>query len=233
MAIGGHHSVVVIGVPQPAPTNDFAGRVRALIKGGGMQDCSHITKVFAWGWGDKGQLGRCQKMEEQGLECTEPLHFIDRRFEDGVDEETGNMTPQLCTMSFRVQASFGKYVMVCARQVVLLCVLLLGHLVPRLIHEIDYSHQIVSVAAGLDHSVALTSGGMIFTWGDNSEGQCGLGHRIVTVRSPTLNPTIRNHRLVVLRSEETDASVKLPCSKLYGPYNIVGQRCDNTGVYNC
>lgn len=83
------------------------------------------------------------------------------------------------------------------------CVITIGHLLPRLVQELDYSHQIVSVAAGLDHSVALTSGGMVFTWGDNSEGQCGLGHRMVTVRSPTLNTTIQKHNLVVLRSQKT------------------------------
>lgn len=89
MAIGGHHSLVLIGVPQPTP-NDFAGRVRSMIKGGVMQDCCHVTKVFAWGWGDKGQLGRCQKIKEHGSACTEPLHFVDRYFEDEVDEETGS-----------------------------------------------------------------------------------------------------------------------------------------------
>ncbi|OEH75545.1 IQ calmodulin-binding motif domain-containing protein [Cyclospora cayetanensis] len=68
-----------------------------------------------------------------------------------------------------------------------------GHLVQNLIHEVDYTHTVCTVAAGLDHSVALTSEGMVFAWGDNSEGQCGLGHRLLAVRHPTLIPTIRNN----------------------------------------
>jgi alpha-tubulin suppressor-like RCC1 family protein len=37
--------------------------------------------------------------------------------------------------------------------------------------------QIVAVAAGADHCVAVSSAGTVYTWGANSRGQCGLGHR--------------------------------------------------------
>lgn len=75
----------------------------------------------------------------------------------------------------------------------------LGHLVPQLVQEVNYTHNICAVAAGLDHSVALTDEGMAFAWGDNSEGQCGLGHRLLSVRRPTLLPTIRNNGIKLKR----------------------------------
>lgn len=74
-----------------------------------------------------------------------------------------------------------------------------GHLIQQLVQEIDYTHRICAVAAGLDHSVALTNEGMVFAWGDNSEGQCGLGHRLMSVRHPTLLPTIRNNGIKLKR----------------------------------
>ncbi|XP_026192209.1 uncharacterized protein LOC34619768 [Cyclospora cayetanensis] len=155
IAIGGHHSLVLLGVRQAASGN-FATRVRMVVKGGGWQDFSLEPRVYAWGWSDKGQLGAPQRPGEQGMSCIGPLKFIDRVFKDSVDPAT-------------------------------------GHLVQNLIHEVDYTHTVCTVAAGLDHSVALTSEGMVFAWGDNSEGQCGLGHRLLAVRHPTLIPTIRNN----------------------------------------
>ncbi|KAL8449329.1 hypothetical protein Emed_003210 [Eimeria media] len=155
IAIGGHHSLVLLGVRQPA-SGSFATRVRTVIKGGGWQDFTLVPKVHAWGWDDRGQLGASQHPRDQGVTCVGPLQFVDRVFRDTVDPET-------------------------------------GHLIQQLVQEVDYTHSICAVAAGLDHSVALTNEGMAFAWGDNSEGQCGLGHRLVSVRQPTLIPTIRNN----------------------------------------
>ena len=45
------------------------------------------------------------------------------------------------------------------------------------------------IAAGEDHTVALTEGGVVFTWGDNSRGQ--LGHGRGTVRNGTRMAGIR------------------------------------------
>ena len=40
-------------------------------------------------------------------------------------------------------------------------------------------HQtlVVSVACGLAHTICLSSDRMLWSWGDNSHGQLGLGHR--------------------------------------------------------
>ncbi|KAL8428545.1 hypothetical protein Efla_003316 [Eimeria flavescens] len=155
IAVGGHHSLVLIGVRQPA-SGSFATRVRTVIKGGGWQDFTSIPQVYSWGWDDRGQLGAPQRPREQGITCVGPLTFVDRVFRDVVDKHT-------------------------------------GHLVQQLVQEVDYTHSICTVVAGLDHSVALTNEGMAFAWGDNSEGQCGLGHRPVSVREPTMISTIRNN----------------------------------------
>ncbi|KAA0167327.1 hypothetical protein FNF28_02859 [Cafeteria roenbergensis] len=44
--------------------------------------------------------------------------------------------------------------------------------------------RIVCIAAGADHTVALASTGVAYTWGANSRGQCGQGH-FDTVWAPT------------------------------------------------
>lgn len=88
MAVGGHHSLVLLAVRRPASEN-FATRVRAVVKGGSWQDFNLVPCVYAWGWGDRGQLGESQTPREQGMTCVGPLKFVDRVFRDTVDLETG------------------------------------------------------------------------------------------------------------------------------------------------
>lgn len=40
--------------------------------------------------------------------------------------------------------------------------------------ELD-GHQIISVSCGASHSMALSKSGRLYTWGKNSQGQCGRG----------------------------------------------------------
>lgn len=46
--------------------------------------------------------------------------------------------------------------------------------------------NITAIACGNDFSLALSTDGQLFTWGNNHDGQCGQGHRLVYVWSPTL-----------------------------------------------
>jgi E3 ubiquitin-protein ligase HERC1 len=50
------------------------------------------------------------------------------------------------------------------------------------------SYFIEDIAVGVDHTLALTSSGDIWAWGNNSDGQLGLGHTNSPVREPQLVP---------------------------------------------
>lgn len=43
--------------------------------------------------------------------------------------------------------------------------------------DLDMKYNVFHVAAGLDSSGCVTTTGMIFTWGANTKGECGLGDR--------------------------------------------------------
>ena len=46
------------------------------------------------------------------------------------------------------------------------------------------SFFIDDIDVGVDHSLALTSSSDIFAWGNNADGQLGLGHTSSPVREP-------------------------------------------------
>ena len=82
--------------------------------------------------------------------------------------------------------------------------------VPRLIKTLA-TLKVTAVAAGMYHSCALTSQGHLYTWGNNSKGQLGLGRSSDMVYSPTLVESLAgiplagltcggNHTVVVSRS---------------------------------
>lgn len=58
----------------------------------------------------------------------------------------------------------------------------------------DLDHEIVAVQCGACHSLALSRKGHIFSWGKNTQGQCGLGH-LDDVMHPTLLPSLLNARV--------------------------------------
>ena len=47
-----------------------------------------------------------------------------------------------------------------------------------------FSFQIVDVSCGGDHTLALTSNGEVFSFGTSSNGQLGLGTRILETPQP-------------------------------------------------
>lgn len=50
------------------------------------------------------------------------------------------------------------------------------------------SYFIEDIAVGVDHTLALTSSGDMWAWGNNSDGQLGLGHTSSPVREPQMVP---------------------------------------------
>ena len=54
--------------------------------------------------------------------------------------------------------------------------------------HIDILHSVTinQVQCGYNHSLALTSEGTLYSWGDNREGQLGIGNEdLVPIRIPT------------------------------------------------
>ncbi|KAK1444673.1 hypothetical protein BgAZ_105790 [Babesia gibsoni] len=88
--------------------------------------------------------------------------------------------------------------------------------------------EVSSIACGNDFSVALSKCGKVFTWGNNSEGQCGHGHRLVYVWSPTVlrlygatNVSCgESHSIVRLSVDEYYAFGKIANEVLYTPQDI-------------
>lgn len=75
-----------------------------------------------------------------------------------------------------------------------------NELVPRVVdalHPSQLKCQVVRVAAGVAHSLAVTSGGDLYTWGGGSHGKLGHGSRD-TERSPRLVRHLRERRVHVV-----------------------------------
>ncbi|XP_071401090.1 probable E3 ubiquitin-protein ligase HERC3 [Centroberyx affinis] len=62
--------------------------------------------------------------------------------------------------------------------------------------EISCHIPVSQVACGSQHSVALTKDGQVYTWGQNSRGQLGVGKRKPGVRSPQLLKSLSVNPLV-------------------------------------
>lgn len=64
--------------------------------------------------------------------------------------------------------------------------------VPRLIKNIPFNTFITQVSCGKHHTVALSSGGVIFSWGGNEFGQLGTGVKGEKNTSPTIVQSLLN-----------------------------------------
>ena len=50
------------------------------------------------------------------------------------------------------------------------------------------NYFIEDIAVGVDHTLALTSLGDVWAWGNNADGQLGLGHTSSPIREPHIVP---------------------------------------------
>jgi len=64
-----------------------------------------------------------------------------------------------------------------------------NHMKPQTVPSIS-SYFIEEIAVGVDHTLGLTSSGNIWAWGNNADGQLGLGHTNSPVREPQTVPGI-------------------------------------------
>ena len=64
---------------------------------------------------------------------------------------------------------------------------------PRVVEALA-PHVVVYVAAGWHMSAAVATGGRLFTWGDGTAGQLGLGEGVTVAETPTLVTTCLRHR---------------------------------------
>lgn len=88
----------------------------------------------------------------------------------------------------------------------------------------SYMHQVVEVACGSHHSLALTGTGEVFAWGQNNCGQVGLGS---TTNQPTprkVTSGIGGRRCVAIACGQTSSMAVLDNGEVYGwGYNGNGQ----------
>jgi alpha-tubulin suppressor-like RCC1 family protein len=68
--------------------------------------------------------------------------------------------------------------------------------------------NICDVAAGESHSVALTVGGRVVAWGNNTKGQLGVGRKTEWTAHPT-TLRITDHEAVAIVQARGDANVAL------------------------
>ncbi|EFN54346.1 hypothetical protein CHLNCDRAFT_24715 [Chlorella variabilis] len=124
--------------------------------------------VYTWGLNDKGQLGHDSEDSEVGLpgEVAMPERVVALSagyYHTLCVGESGSVWSFGC--NGKGQLGLGKDV-VLVRE-------------PRLVKSLQ-DNKVVAVAAGMEHSLALTAGGEVYSWGNAANGR--LGHGSATPR---------------------------------------------------
>lgn len=70
----------------------------------------------------------------------------------------------------------------------------LVHLLPKIVTALQ-DKPIIDISMGDSHCLALTRDNEVYAWGNNSMGQCGLGHCVTPVSSPTKVPDLDGVRI--------------------------------------
>lgn len=141
-------------------------------------------RLYAWGSGDYGRLGHGDTLPQRSAKLVEML-----RDKDVCKVVCGLRHTLVLTDSGQVYSyGFGGDGQ-------------LGHgdreiqTLPTLVQALS-GENIVEIACGDKHSVALTAGGDVFTWGEGALGQLGLGAKLQRHLRPSRIPVLLTQRIV-------------------------------------
>ena len=141
-------------------------------------------RLYAWGSGDYGRLGHGDTLPQRSAKLVEML-----RDKDVCKVVCGLRHTLVLTDSGQVYSyGFGGDGQ-------------LGHgdreiqTLPTLVQALS-GENIVEIACGDKHSVALTAGGDVFTWGEGALGQLGLGAKLQRHLRPSRIPELLTQRIV-------------------------------------
>ncbi|TYZ60563.1 hypothetical protein PybrP1_006520 [[Pythium] brassicae (nom. inval.)] len=133
-------------------------------------------RVFAWGKNNQGQCGHGRTNDQLGVE--EVGYFRDKVDEDIVHAAGGWEHTLFCSASGRVYSAGCGYKD--SRRAGIPPVL--GHgdcerrIKPTVVQFfVDNDDEIVQVACGWDHSMAISATGRVYTWGSGTNGKLGHG----------------------------------------------------------
>lgn len=61
--------------------------------------------------------------------------------------------------------------------------------------EVILPEPAIAVAAGNHHTLCVTQGGLVWAWGSNNKGQCGLGNEVDYAPEPRLIASLKNEKI--------------------------------------
>ena len=186
----------------PRQVSAFTGhRIRSVAT---SYHCIAVTEngeVFIWGMNDKGQCGYGSSGDNQLLpRRVVPLAGVRARSASAGTKHSLIVTEEGTVYSFgagsRGELGHSTYNDTCNSAIV-----------DALRHI-----RIVTAAAGHSHSIALTTDGVVFSWGDNCAGQLGLGITLATSKRASPRKTALPKRVMSLRSVHVCAVVAANCA---------------------
>ena len=152
-----------MSIASATKTRDALEDAAAAESGVGAAPAYSMGKVYSFGSGDFGRLGHGDNLPHKTAKLVEILRDKDVRKITCGERHTVALTAEGSIYSWGYggdgQLGHGDY------QVQTL---------PALVTALRSEH-IVDIACGDKHTAAITSGGDLYTWGENSRGQLGLG----------------------------------------------------------
>ncbi|XP_021370838.1 probable E3 ubiquitin-protein ligase HERC1 isoform X1 [Mizuhopecten yessoensis] len=80
-----------------------------------------------------------------------------------------------------------------------------GHMTPQEVTALS-GYYVEDVVCGAEHTLALTCTGDVWAWGNNSEGQLGIGHTNTPVREPQLVPCLTGKNIKQISAGRTHSA---------------------------